>query len=297
MDLRTLSTFIQVAECGSFSRTGEILGYSQPTVSVHIRQLEEELQVKLFDRHGHAVRLTDKGRDLLIHAQQICRLCQQMQQEASQKSEVRGVVRLATAQSLCAPLILKSFSGLREEYPNVRLELLTGGTPELFRLLDHNEADMVCTLDSRIYDPNYVTLQEEKVGLHFVVPASDPLSKKEKLTVSDLREQNLLLTEKGMSYRRQLDEWMAKSSLVVEPVLENGDADLLCSLVEMGMGISFLPDYVTDSAVARGTVVAMDAEDFHPNLWNQLLYRRDKWLSEPMAAVLEHLKRALSKEN
>lgn len=293
MDLKCLNTFIQVAESGSFSRAGEVLGYSQPTVSVHIRQLEEQLQVKLFDRIGHAVRLTEKGQDLLIHAQQICRLCQQMQQEAGQKSEVRGLIRLATAHSLCMPLIQKSFPDLQAQYPGIRLELFVAGTTELFRMLDHNEADLVCTLDSHIYNPNYVIAHEEKIGIHFIVPASSPLAKKQSLTGAELTEQKMLLTEKDMSYRRQLDEWLAQSSLMVHPILENGDAGLLCSLVEAGLGISFLPDHVTEDAVCRGTVVRLDAEGFVPKLWKQLLYRRDKWISEPMAAVMEQLKKTV----
>ena len=76
MDIRNLTTFVHVAELGNFSRAAERLGYSQPTISVQIRQLEEELGFRLFDRIGHAVRLTDKGRDILAYAQQVCILCQ-----------------------------------------------------------------------------------------------------------------------------------------------------------------------------------------------------------------------------
>ena len=77
MDLRNLTTFVEVAELGSFSRAAEKLGYSQPTISVQIRQLEETLGVKLFDRIGHAVRLTAKGQDLLQYAQHMCHLFQE----------------------------------------------------------------------------------------------------------------------------------------------------------------------------------------------------------------------------
>ena len=72
MELKSLNTFIQAAELGSFSRAAEKLGYSQPSVSVHIRQLEDALGTRLFDRIGHRVRLTDKGREVLAYAQQIC---------------------------------------------------------------------------------------------------------------------------------------------------------------------------------------------------------------------------------
>lgn len=296
MDIRSLNTFIQVTELGSFSRAAEKLGYSQPTVSVQIRQLEETLDVKLFDRIGHSVRLTDKGREILRYAQNICHMCQQMEHAAGQSSAVRGTIRLATAESLCAPLIRRGFSQLREMYPEISMELTTAGTGDLFRLLDQNQVDIVCTLDSHIYNPNYVIACEEKLGVHFVVSAEDPLARTEVLSVENLQRQDFLLTEKNMSYRRLLDEWLERRSVVLQPVLENGNAALLCDLVQQGVGMSFLPDYVTEQAVRQGKLVRLNAEGFVPELWKQLLYRRDKWVSPPMQAVLGHMKGILLEE-
>lgn len=290
MDLRNLTTFVHVAELGSFSRAAEKLGYSQPTISVQIRQLEDSLGIRLFDRIGHAVRLTVKGQDMLPYAQHVCHLCQQMQHTAGQVDEITGVIRMATADSLCAPLIRKGFSALRAQYPGICIALTTAGTTTLSRLLDQNEVDIVCTLDSHIYNTNYVIAHEEQIGVHFVVPAGSPLLEKSCLTRQDLLRQNLLLTEQGMSYRRLLDEWLAQDSVAVQPVLENGSAELLCNLVEARMGISFLPDYVTEEAVRKGSVVRMQAEGFTPMLWKQLLYRKDKWVSPPMQVVLDHMR-------
>ena len=289
MDLRSLNTFIQVAESGSFTRAAEKLGYSQPTISVQIKQLEQELGAKLFDRIGHTVRLTDEGRDALLYAQRICHMCQEMALETSQQKEPRGIIRVATADSLCSLLISSAFSQFRAVRPNISLKVMTAGTDELFRLLDHNEADIVCTLDSHIYDTNYVIASEEKVGVHFVVSSGSSLAARKSLAVEDLLDQPFLLTEKGMSYRRLLDEMLARDSIEIHPVLEIGHADLICELVEKGIGVSFLPDYVTEPAVRRGTIVRLNVSGFEPELWKQLLYHRDKWVSRQMKAVLDHL--------
>ena len=286
MDIKNLTTFILAAELGSFSKAGERLGYSQPTVSVQIRQLEQELGAKLFDRVGHMVRLTEKGRDTLLYAQQILRLSQQMTHEMA---ETATVIRMATADSLCTPLMEQAFSALRQQHPNVAIQLTAAGTGELFRLLDHNEVDLVCTLDNHIYNNSYVIAAEEPVGLHFVVAANHPLAQKEMLTKEDLLQEDFLLTERGMSYRRLLDDWMAKHSLQIQPVLETGSADLICRLVAQGLGISLLPDYVTEAAVRQGLLVRRDVENFRPELWMQLLYHKNKWLSRPMQAVIHHL--------
>lgn len=287
MDIRNLTTFIQVAELGSFSKAGERLGFSQPTVSVQIKQLEQELGSRLFDRVGHMVRLTEKGQDVLLYAQQILRLSQQMADPTT--ADRMTTIRLATADSLCVPLLGRELSALRKAHPNITVQLTTAGTGELFRLLDHNEVDLACTLDTHIYNSSYVIAAEEPVGVHFVVAADHPLAEKVLLTKADLVRQDFLLTERGMSYRRLLDEWMARDSMQIQPVLETGSADLILRLTEQGAGMSFLPDYVTAPAVAAGKVVRLDAEDFRPELWVQLLYHKNKWISRPMEAMLHHL--------
>ena len=297
MDLKNLNTFIQVAELGSFSRAGEKLGYSQPTVSIQIKQLEQELDLKLFDRIGHAVRLTDKGREVLLHAQRICHMCEEMVQGTEQQSEAKGIIRVAMADSLCTPIITSCFSKLREQYPNISLNVTTAGTTELFRLLNHNEVDLVCTLDSHFYNTNYIVANEEKVGVHFIVASGHPLAGAASLTKEDLLAQDFLLTEKNMSYRRLLDEWLARDSVELHPVLEIGSADLICKLVAAGAGMSFLPDYVTEDAVQSGNVVRLSMQDFEPELWKQVLYHREKWVSLPMQAVINHLANILLKEH
>ena len=162
MDIKNLITFVHVAELGNFSRAAVRLGYSQPTISVQIRQLEEELGFRLFDRIGHAVRLTDKGRDTLIYAQQVCRLCQQMTLADPEDSVRETLIRVATSDSLSGSLLFECFPYIRKTHRGILLELTTAGTSDLFRSLDHNDVDIVCTLDSRIYNTNYQIAAEKK---------------------------------------------------------------------------------------------------------------------------------------
>lgn len=289
MDLRSLQIFIEVAELSSFTRAGEKLGYSQPTVSFQIRQLEQELGIPLFDRIGHTVSLTDAGREALDYAQRICNLSREMTGGNLQNQPARGVVRLGMADSLCHPLIAGSFDRFRREYPHIALYIYDGGTDDLFRMLDHNEVDLICTMDSRIYDRAYVMAAEEAIGAHFVAGMGDPLAFEETVKLEQLMGQPFLLTEKGMSYRRLMDEGLAVRSLEVHPVLETARADLICGLVAQNMGISFLPDYVTEADVQAGRLKRLDVEGFQVTVWKQVLYRRDKWLSAQMKAVIGYL--------
>ena len=82
---------------------------------------------------------------------------------------------------------------------------------------------------------------------------------------------------------------MARHSADIFPVLEISSPEIICRLVEDNQGISFLPDYVTENAVKEGKIVRLDAEGYSGEVWKQIIYHRDKWVSEAMKVTMEHL--------
>ena len=289
MDLKNLMTFIHVAELNSFTRAGQKLGFSQSTVSFQIKQLEKELGTQLFERINHTVMLTEKGREVLRYAHQISKLTQELDHTLQSSEKMCGNIRLAMADSLCDSLLEEGFGDFRRRYPGISLKIIAAGTEEMFRLLIQNEADAVLTLDNHIFQAEYVIAREERAGVHFVADSGNPLCRREKIDAFELAGQPFILTEKGMSYRRLMDEKFAELSLEIRPVLEIGSADLICSLVEQGAGISFLPDYVTEEKVREGSLSYLSVANFEVEIWKQLLYHRDKWVTPQLESVLEYL--------
>lgn len=102
MELRTVNTFLHIAELHSFSRTARQLGYSQSAVSSQIAQLEAELGTPLFDRVGKTVRLTDAGQTFLRYARTLLETAQQAQAALQPAQQVRGSLRIALADSVCS---------------------------------------------------------------------------------------------------------------------------------------------------------------------------------------------------
>lgn len=289
MDLKNLLTFMHVAELNSFTRAGQKLGFSQSTVSFQIKQLERELGTQLFERINHTVVLTEKGRDVLKFAHQISKMTQELDKRLQNEEEVSGNVRIAMADSLCDNMLQEGFGEFRDRYPGISLKIITAGTEEMFRLLNQNEADAVLTLDNHIFHAEYVIAREERAGVHFVADSENPLCEREELFPEDLAGQPFLLTEKGMSYRRLMDEKFAELSMEILPVLEIGSAGLICSLVEQGAGISFLPDYVTEEKVRTGRLRYLPVKNFEIEIWKQLLYHRDKWVTPQLESALAYL--------
>lgn len=115
------------------------------------------------------------------------------------------------------------------------------------------------------------------------------------VTINKLVNYPFILTEKGMSYRRIMDEELARNSLEIIPFLETGDTSLICRLVEQNMGLSFLPDYVTERSVKEGLVSHIDVSDFAIDTWVQLFYHRDKWCTPEMQCLIDYLDAAVSR--
>lgn len=287
MDIKNLTTFIYVAELRSFTKAADRLGFSQSTVSFQIKQLETELSCQLFERINHTVHLTEKGREVLEYAHQINRMTRELKDSMKEEAS-SGYIRLAMADSLCTSLLSRDFLHFRKLYPNISLKIIAAGTEEMFRLMNHNEADAILTLDNHIYNTEYRILREEKVRTFFVAGASTRIASASSLSIEELLLQPFILTEKGMSYRRLLEEKLAELSLEVQPVLEIGSTELICSLVEQGAGISFLPEYVIKDRVKAGTLVCLPVSGLEIHVWKQLLYHRNKWVSPQMERVLKY---------
>ena len=233
------------------------------------------------------MKLTDQGREVLRYAYRMDKLTQDLAEDLHAKEEITGHVRLATADSLCSCLG-RAFRGFWSLYPGISLKIVTAGTASLFQLLRHNEVDLVLTLDSHIYNSEYRLIRESQIGTHFVASPDCALCKKSSLSVEEVLNYPFLLTEKGMSYRRLMDESLAARSLEIQPLLETSDTELLCQLVSQGAGCSFLPDYATDAAVADGRLLRLPVADFEVKVWKQLFCHRDKWISPQLQAVMDY---------
>ena len=289
MDLRNLYTFIQVAELSSFTKAADKLGYSQPTISFQIKQLEQELQTPLFERIGHTVSLTNKGKELLQYAQKIYQLLEEMNTSSQKDSILQGNLRIGMADSLCHPIIVKNFANFKEQYPNISLTISTASTSELYKLLDRNEVDVICTMDQRVYNTNYKIISEEKMHAHLVCSIDHELAKKASISFEELLNEPFLLTEKGVSYRRIFDEALAKANYEIQPILEISNPDYICQLIESNMGLSFLPDYVTQDAIKNKKVVQLPLNNVNAELWKLIVIHKDKWVSPQLQVLLDHL--------
>ncbi len=292
MELKNLVTFTHVAELGSFTKAANQLGYSQSTVSFQIKQLEQELDCLLFERINHTVTLTQRGRELVSYAHQVRALTDGFMENLSGEQDCSGQVRVVAPDSVCEKMINDHFLDFNKKYPNIFVRFTTGDSAVMLDMLDHNEADVIITLDRHLYNKDYIIAREQLLPMHFVASASSPFAGRENLSVKDILGEPFVLTEYGQGYRRILDRELAKRSLEIVPVLEIGRTDMITQLVSQSDMISFLPDFVTQPMVQAGQLCYLDVADIHIEIWKQLIYHRDKWLSRSLKTFIDYIAEA-----
>ena len=290
MQLRNLITFIHVAELGSFTKAADQLGYTQSTVSFQIKQLEEELDCLLFERINHTITLTECGQDLVYYAHQIRALTDEFKEKHSKEDQLAGHIRIVTPDSVCEDMVNSHYIDFHSKYPLISIQFATGDTAMLLDMLDHNEADIIITLDRHCYNKDYVIAKEEQLSMHFVTNVASKFAGKQGLSIRDISGEPFVLTEHGQGYRRVLDRELAKKHMEITPVLEIGRTDMITSILTQSNMISFLPDFATKHLVDAGVLCYLDICDVNVEIWKQLIYHKHKWLSKSLKTVIDYIK-------
>ena len=290
MELRNLITFIHVAELGSFTKAAEQLGYSQSTVSFQIKQLEDELNCLLFDRINHTITLTERGHKLISYAHQSRALIDDYKEGLGGEQDLKGHIHIVSPDSVCEEMINSNYIDFHQKYPYISIQFSTGDSTVMLDMLDHNEADVIITLDQHLYNKDYVIAKEELLPMHFVASADSKFAGKKNLSIEDIVNEPFVLTEYGQGYRRVFDKELAKKSLEIVPVLEIGRTDIITSMVAGSNMISYLPDFVTKPLIESGQLCYLDVKDMNIEIWKQLIYHKNKWISKSLKAFIDYVK-------
>ncbi len=289
MELRNLITFINVAELGSFTKAADQLGYSQSTVSFQIKQLEDELGCLLFERINHTITLTERGHELISYAHQVRTLTDEFKENLEEERECSGHIHIVTPDSVCDDMISRNYIDFHNKYPSISVKFTTADTTAMFDMLDHNEADVIITLDSHSYNKDYVIAKEEPLSMHFVACSKSRFAKAGNLSIHDIINEPFILTEYGQGYRKVFDKELAKKSLEITPILEIGRTDMITKLISQGDMISFLPDFVTKNLIESGDLCYLDICDMDMDIWKQLIYHKNKWMSKSLKTFIDYI--------
>lgn len=282
MEIRQLQTFVQAAQLESFSKTAEMLGYSQSAITVQMRLLETELNTRLFDRMGKRVVLTPQGREFLKSANKILYEVNKASKSMNEGRELTNPLHVGTIESLCTakfPRILSEFHSL---HPRVNLQITVDSPEKLIRMMEHNELDLIYILDTPRWDENWVKVMELAEPVVFVASAASRFAGKERLVLDDILQEPFFLTEKHANYRQALDQQLALRRQSISPVLEISDTEFIIRMLELNQGLSFLPYFAVEQDIYKHRIIILDVKDVHISMYRQIFYHKNKFRTREM---------------
>ena len=296
MEYRNLLTFLRVAELQNFTQAANALGYAQSTVTFHIQSLEEELGVVLFDRIGKKVSLTLAGESLLYYANEMVRLETEMREIGKQTEELTGTLRVGVVESILYTYAEDIILGYHKRYPRVLLEIQSYSSLELLERLKENQVDLILFVGKKIAEPSYVRDLLLPVNIYFVTSKKSALASARALKIEEILQEALILPEKESLYRKMAEEVAAYYDLVLEPTIQINNTSTIMDLLKQGLGISFLPDYLTQEEVKRGTLVNLNVENpVQKDSYIQVLHHKDKWVTPQMQRFMDVLQSVLKR--
>jgi DNA-binding transcriptional LysR family regulator len=260
LETHQLRYFLAVAQAGSFTQAARQCNVSQPSLSIQIAKLENELGGPLFERTRKGGRLTARGETFLPRAKAILEQMESAREDAKALSGLTlGKVSLGCMPTTGAHLLPPILTAFRKAYPKIQVQLKEESSPDLARDLEQGEIELAI-LDEAGLRPglDHQTLLTEELVL--ALPAKHPLAGKKALSLKQAAEEPFILMKSGHGFRQITLDLYRKAGLEPKVVFESGGIETVQALVAAGLGISLVPQMVAKfTGVAYARVAAPKA--------------------------------------
>jgi DNA-binding transcriptional LysR family regulator len=287
MELRQLKIFVTVAEEKSFTRAAQKMGYAQSNVSAQVRLLEEEFDIRLFERLGKKIDLTPEGEKLFYHAKRLLRNAAEVQEAMTCFTEPNGILNIGISESLCIfklPALLKEYSRL---YPQVQLVIRQGTPLDFARWLRENIIDVAFSLDQVINDDDLVAKILCEEPMIIVGNNEHPLISKGYIELKDIGQESFIYTERNCSYRSVIENYFADSNIKPGSSYEFDSIEAIKQFVLSGLGIALLPYAAVERELSAGNMVDLNLIEPKIEMYTQIVYHKNKWLSPTLLSLLD----------
>ena len=261
MTLQQLKILLAVARHGSFTRASQELHVSQPALSLHIRQLEEEVGQPLFDRTGKGATLTEAGRFVEQYAFRIFAEFRELEQGLG---ELRGVQRgelavgaSTTPGNYLLPRIIGEF---RRRYPKIAVHLEITNSREMGLRVLRNEVDLAL-VGGRIVEDSRLIVEPYVVDeLVLVVAPTHAWARRRRIRPEDLGQESLIVREAGSATRWVMEEAFRLQGIPYQVGMELGQTEAIKGAVAAGVGVAILSRFAVAHEVACGTLAVARLE-------------------------------------
>lgn len=258
--------FYYAVKFGSITRAAEELYITQPSASYAVKQLEEQLDVRLLVRKSKGVHPTEEGRVLFGYAEQAFKLLQSGETKiAEMKSYGAGVVRLGASDSLCKMYLLPFLESFREEHPGIRIRLSHGKSEDILKRLAEGAIDCgVVHLSGEQIEGVHITASRPIRDIFVAGPAFRSLAETAPIPLKRLVQEPFVLLSADSRSRASLRSLLYAHGLTLEPEIELGSVDLQIEFAAKNMGVTLVNADLVQAELDSGTLFELHTAEPMP---------------------------------
>jgi len=287
MEVRDLQVFISVAKHLNYTRAGEEVHLSQPSVSVRIKQLESQLGVKLFEQLGKKVALTEAGQLLVPYANRVIRAVEDARHAIEELQGLdRGSLRIGASTTPGMYIIPRTIARFKELHPRIDVHLGIRDTREIEDGVIRNEFDFGFVGGHLVGDEVDVLpwLTDELV---LIVPPRHRLASKKIVKRDDLVKERFIGRESGSATRATVADRLKEWEIQLETVMEMENPESVKKAVQSGLGIAFISKFAVETELKAKALAAIRIPKLAISRELKIVYRKDKHLSRAARAFIE----------
>lgn len=289
MNAEQIEAFIFVALTGSFSKTADLLYLSQPTVSMRIKALENELGCKLFQRTGNSITLTREGDVFLPYAKRVLQSLQDGQM-AVQRSHghLEGELVISAvfvAAFYILPELVETFTSL---YPKIKLTIFTGHSHQVLDMVLHHEVSF--GIARAVNHPQIQRIQLMPDEMVLAIYPDHPFQDLRQVTLEDVAREKLILFNRGSLDWTLVNGAFSHHQLEKNVAMEADNIEVVKRMVMQRLGIAFLPRFSIREDVASGRLREVEVLSLpRINRNFELIYHKDATISGVMKTFIDFL--------
>jgi len=242
MELRELISFYHVARLRSVSKAARTLELGQPTVTTHLRKLESEFAITLFDRIKRPIQLTSEGVTLLELVTPVVKSVDTLKTQMNY-SERRGTFVVGAYPDLVLHHLPKGIQQFREEFPDVRIRLMARPYNTLMQLVKSGELDLAFCSPPPPEEPSLEFTELFQYNVVLMTPPGHPMLERHPIKLQDIAEWPLILSGPESLTRQKVEQALKSQTINYDVVLAMDDTESIKRYVEIGMGLAICADF------------------------------------------------------
>lgn len=272
-----VNTLLAVVETKNFTRAAEALSLTQPAVSHHISQLEQELGVTLFTRRKGQITLTDEGETVVKYARSLKAMYAKLQSELRDRERHISRIRIGITHTSESNLITEVLAKYCNENNNVVITIITDTIKNLYEAMENYELDLAI-VERKPNSPDLNSLMLDTDYLVCALSINNPLSKQAMVTLNDLKKEKMILRLPTSATRLLFESHLASINDSIENydiALEVDNIATIKDLIRKDLGVSILARSACMDEVRKGKMVILPIENLTMIRETSVVYHRD----------------------